>query len=188
MDALLIALLASAFAEIGDRTQLLALMLALRFRNDNAVLAGIALATIANCALSATGGWLLSSLIGSSARTLFFALSFLFAGAGMLMTAKRPNAIDGVRMGGFIASFFAMFVLEFGDKSQFIAAGVAVRTADPAMTAIGASIGILLALSPVVLLRQEFFQRFPLAIVRKGAGGGFLLIGALVGIGALGLL
>src|SRR3546814_9281397 len=82
MDALLIALLASAFAEMGDRTQLLAMVLALRFRNDPAVLSAIMLATIVNCAVSAAGGWLLAGFIGTSARTLFFALSFLFAGAG----------------------------------------------------------------------------------------------------------
>src|SRR3546814_2581436 len=60
MDALLIALLASAFAEMGDRTQLLAMVLALRFRNDPAVLSAIMLATIVNCAVSAAGGWLLA--------------------------------------------------------------------------------------------------------------------------------
>src|SRR3546814_10775312 len=92
MDALLIALLASAFAEMGDRTQLLAMVLALRFRNDPAVLGGIMLATIVNCAVSAAGGWLLAGFIGTSAWTLFFALSFLFAGAGMLMRSEEHTS------------------------------------------------------------------------------------------------
>lgn len=187
MDALLIALLASAFAEMGDRTQLLAMALALRSRNDGAVLSGIALATIANCALSSTAGWLLAGMLGSSARTLFFALPFLFAGAGLLMRPKRPEDVKVGRLGVFLTVFFAFFVLEFGDKSQFIVAGTAVRTADPVMAAVGASVGILLALSPAVLLRQQFFSAFPIAIVRKGAGAVFLVIGSLLAISALGL-
>ncbi|MBK5265690.1 MAG: TMEM165/GDT1 family protein [Alphaproteobacteria bacterium] len=188
MDALLIALLASGFAEIGDKTQLLALAFAVRFRNDGVVLGGIALATILNCALSATAGWLIADMIGTGARTLFFALPLLFAGIGMWLPVQRPDTVGGWKIGAFLTTFLAMFILEFGDKSQFIVAGVAVRTADPVMSAIGASIGITAAIAPAVLLRQEFFIRFPLALVRKGAGAVFLLIGALVGLGALGLV
>lgn len=185
---MLIALLASAFAEMGDRTQLLAMVLALRCRNDSIVFGGIALAVAINCALSATAGWLVSPYLGSSARTLFFALPFLFAGAGLLMRPKRPDDVKIGRLGAFFTVFFSFFVLEFGDKSQFIAAGVAVRTADPVMTAIGASTGILLAMAPVILLRQQFFAGFPIVQLRRGAGVVFLLIGSLVAIGALGLL
>ena len=187
MDALLTALLASALAEMGDKTQLLALVLAVRFRSDALVLAGIALATIVNCALSATGGWLISSLIGSSARTLFFALPFLFAGAGMLFPVKPPDMVHGWRLGAFLTTFLAMFILEFGDKSQFIAAGVAVKTADPVLSAAGASIGIVLALAPAVLMRQHYFLTMPLALVRKGAGSAFLLVGLALALGAVGL-
>src|SRR3546814_16266277 len=105
MDALLIALLASAFAEMGDRTQLLAMVLALRFRNDPAVLGGIMLATIVNCAVSAAGGWLLAGFIGTSERTLFFGLSFLFAGAGMRMPVKRRDVFGGGGIGAIHNSF-----------------------------------------------------------------------------------
>jgi Ca2+/H+ antiporter, TMEM165/GDT1 family len=188
MDALLIALLASAFAEMGDRTQLLAMVLALRCRDDGVVFSGIALAVIANCALSATAGWLLSDLLGSSARTLFFALPLLFAGAGLLMRPKRPDDVRIGRLGAFLTTFFSFFVLEFGDKSQFIAAGVAVRTADPVMSAVGASAGILLAMAPAIIMRQQFFSGFPIVQVRRGAGIAFLIIGALIAISALGLI
>ena len=181
MDALLIALLATAVAEMGDRTQLLAMMLALRFRNEWAVLSGVAAAVILNASLSSAGGWFLSGLLGSSARTLFFALPFLFAGAGLLMRSKAPEDVRGGRIGAVLLSFFSMFVLELGDKSQFITAGVAVRTADPIMTALGASLGIMLALTPAVLLRKQFFTSLPVAMIRTVAGGLFLLIGALAG-------
>lgn len=188
MDALLIALLASAFAEMGDRTQLLAMVLALRCRKDGMVFAGIGLAVIVNCALSATAGWLVAGLLGSSARTLFFALPLLFAGAGLLMRPKRPDDVRIGRAGAFLTSFFTFFVLEFGDKSQFITAGVAVRTADPVLSAIGSSVGILLAMAPAILLRQQFFSGFPVVTVRRGAGIVFLTIGILLALGALGLL
>ncbi|HKR17517.1 TMEM165/GDT1 family protein [Rhizorhapis sp.] len=188
MDALLIALLASAFAEMGDKTQLLALLLAVRFRSDGAVLAGIGVATLLNCALAAAGGWLISSLIGTSARTLFFALPFLFAGAGMLLPLKPPNDVRGWRLGPFLTAFLAMFILEFGDKSQFIVAGVTVRSADPLWAAAGASAGIFLALSPVVLMRKQFFLDVPLALIRRGAAILFLTIGLIMTLSALGLL
>lgn len=188
MDALLIALLASAFAEMGDKTQLLALVLAVRFRNDAAVLAGIALATVLNCALSAAGGWFISGLIGTSARALFFGLPFLFAGTGMLFPTRPPDDVRGWKLGAFLTALLAMFILEFGDKSQFITAGVAVRTADPVLSAAGASIGIFLALAPAVLTGQQLFLNTPLALIRRAAAAMFLLIGTVTALGAFGLL
>lgn len=188
MDALLISLLASAFAEMGDKTQLLALLLAVRLRSNGAVLAGIAFATLFNCALSAAGGWLIAGSIGSNARILFFGLPFLFAGAGMLLPLKPPQDTKGWRIGPFFTALLAMFILEFGDKSQFITAGVAVRTADPVMAAAGASIGIFLALAPVVLMRKQFFLDVPLARIRRVAAVLFLLIGLILGLSAFQLL
>src|SRR3546814_7958240 len=64
----------------------------------------------------------------------------------MLMPVKRPDDVGGWRIGAFFTSFFAMFILEFGDKSQFIVAAVAMRTGDPVLSAVGGSLGILLAL------------------------------------------
>src|SRR3546814_16005630 len=79
----------------------------------------------------------------------------------MLMPVKRPDDVGGWRIGAFFTSFFAMFILEFGDKSQFIVAAVAMRTGDPVLSAVGGSLGILLALAPAVLLRQQFFLQAP---------------------------
>src|SRR3546814_14083368 len=107
MDAVRIALLASAFAEMGDRTQLLAMVLALRFRNDPPVLSAIMLATIVNCAVSAAGGWLRAGFIGRSARTFFFALSFLFTGSGMLLRVQRPDTAGGWLNVAFFPTFSA---------------------------------------------------------------------------------
>lgn len=189
MDALLIPLLACALAEMGDRTQLLAMVLGLRGRGgDAAVLGGIALATLLGCALSAVAGWLLAPLLGTTARALFFALPFLFAGAGMLMRAKAPDDLANWRTGPFLTAFLAMVILQFGDKSQFLVAAVALRTGDPVLAALGGSIGILLALAPPMLLRQTFFTALPLALIRRGGGALFLLTGALLALGALGLL
>src|SRR3546814_2314291 len=86
----------------------------------------------------------------------------------MLMPVKRPDDVGGWRIGAFLTSFFAMFILEFGDKSQFIVAAVAMRTGDPVLSAVGGSLGILLALAPAVLLRQQFFLQAPLGLIRTG--------------------
>lgn len=188
MDALLTSLIACFLGEMGDRTQLLTIILATRYRQDMAVLSGIALASLLNAALSAAGGWFLSPLLTNEARTLFLALSFVLAGAGIILPVRQPDPLAGWRLGAFATSALGMFILGFGDKSQFMILGLSTRMADPVFTAIGGGLGTFLACLPVVLLRQRYFTDVPVTWVRRIALILFLIIGISLGLSALRLL
>jgi len=178
MDALLIGLLGCLLGEMGDKGQLLVLALAKRFERNGAVIAGIACAAIATAALGAVAGHFLAPMLGSSARLLFLALALLFLAGGMMWPVKAPDSLTGWRIGSFLTTAFGLFILSFGDGAQFLILGVAARTADPFLAAIGGAIGLLAAWMPVVLLREGYFQAFPLRAIRLG-GAVLVFMGAL---------
>lgn len=178
MDALLIALLGCLLAEMGDKSQLLVRAFAARFDRNGPVVAGIAVAVIANAALAAAGGTLLAPMLGSDGRLLFLALALLFLGIGMIWPVKAPDPLAGWRIGPFLTPALGLFILGFGDGAQFLILGVAARTADPALAAAGGAIGMLAGLVPVVLLRERFFRLVPLRSIRF-AGAALMLLAAL---------
>lgn len=188
MDALLPAFLAAALAEIGDKTQLLAALLAVRFRNSAAVLGGIAVAALANSVIAAEAGALVAGHIPFRATTLMLAVALVSAGAGALFRQKQPNVGIYERMGPFAASAIAFFILEFGDKTQFLTFAIAARAQAPLLTAAGAAAGVVAASALAVGLGDGLAKLVPLAGVRTGIGILFLAVGAMVAAGALRLL
>ncbi|WP_278985663.1 TMEM165/GDT1 family protein, partial [Sphingobium yanoikuyae] len=124
MDALLIALLGCLFGEIGDKGQLLVLALAHRYQRDGAIIAGVAVAAIANAALSAAAGAWIGPMLGHDARLLFMALSVLFLGVGLLWPVKMPDTLDDWRIGPFLTTALGVFILGFGDGPQFLILGI----------------------------------------------------------------
>jgi putative Ca2+/H+ antiporter (TMEM165/GDT1 family) len=188
MDALLIALLGCLLGEIGGKSQLLVLALAARFDRDGAVIACIVVAAAANAAISATAGAYIGPMLGSDARLLFLALSLLFLGAGLLWPVKAPDPLGGWKIGAFLTAALGLFILGFGDGPQFLILGLATRTADPALAAIGGAIGIIAASVPVVLLRDRLLTALPIRAIRLWGGGVLLLAGAIIALSALALL
>jgi len=188
MEALLPPLVAAFLAEWGDKTQLLAAMLAMRFPSRNSVIFAIGLATLLNAALSAFAGSFLIGLIPFRALTLMTALALLLAGAGAMLPSKPPRFEGWGRGGVVVASLFAFGVLQFGDKTQFITACLAARSGAPWLTAIGSACGTLAADIPAVLLANRFSAVVPLAAVRLAAGAMLLTVGAFVAISILGLI
>ena len=152
------------------------------------VLAAIALAALLNSLLSAFAGHYLVVLINFRAITLMTALALLFAGVGALMPQKPPKLEGGGRGGAFLASLFAFAVLEFGDKTQFLTATLAARADSIWLPAIGAAAGIILAATPAVLLAEHLRAAVPLRAIRLMVGLIFLLVGAIVALGALRLV
>lgn len=188
MDALLPPLVAAFLAEWGDRTQLLAVLLAARFGRPQPVLAGIALAIFANSLLSAFAGHLLAEIINFRAITLMTALALLFAGIGALMPQK-PQKLEGKGAGGaFLASLFAFVVFAFGDKTQFLTATLAARADSVLLPAIGATVGTLLAIAPAVVMADRLAIILPLRRIRFACGVLFLLCGVMTAISALRLV
>jgi putative Ca2+/H+ antiporter (TMEM165/GDT1 family) len=189
MDALLPAFLAAALAEIGDKTQFLAVLLAMRYRNAPvAVLAGISVAAIANSLIAGIGGGFLASQIGFRAITLLLALALVFTGIGGLFPQKQPKMGLYDRFGPFGASAIAFFILEFGDKTQFLTFALAARAHAPLLAAAGAAAGIILASTPAILLGDQLSTTLPIRAARIGIGILFAVVGTIVALGTLRLV
>jgi Ca2+/H+ antiporter, TMEM165/GDT1 family len=184
MDVLLSTLLSVLFAEMGDRTQILAAMLAVQFRGNRGVLFGLACAALLNCTISAFAGSLIDGWISEEPVRLFTALSYIFAGAGMLLWRRRMHGYKHLQAGAFLTSFVGIFTLQIGDKSQFLIAAGAANTPHWAFALTGGFIGIMAACVPAVLLKEKLAQILPIRKIRRVAGvvmtaiGGFMVLGA----------
>jgi len=170
MDVALSTLLSVFLAEMGDRTQILAAVLALRYHRNGAIIAGLACATLLNCIISAVGGSVIDSWISEQPVTLFAGLAYIFAGAGMLLWRRNVNPLSGWKTPAFPTAFAGLFILEFGDKSQFLIAAQSARTPFWGMTLIGGFIGIMAATVPAVILRERLAKILPLKPIRWISG------------------
>lgn len=188
MDALLTTFLSVFLAEMGDRTQILAAALALRYHKNGAVLAGLACATLLNCTISAAGGSVIDSWISDAPLTLFTGMAYIFAGAGMLMWRRTVDPLSGWKTPAFVTAFLGLFILEFGDKSQFIIAARAANTDFWGMAAAGGFTGIMAATIPAVILRERLAKIVPLKPIRWVSGALLLGWGIILALQAFALL
>lgn len=187
MEALLSAFLAAALAELGDKTQWLALALGLHFRRAGPVLAGIALAALANAALAAFAGQLVAPMLTRWAATLMLALALGFAGTGALLRSAAPETRNW-RMGPFLGSFLAFFIAELGDKTQFLTFAITVRTGAPELAAAGAAAGVTAMAAIAVIGGRAALDTLPLSKLRVGVGALFLVLGFIAAVSALRLI
>jgi Ca2+/H+ antiporter, TMEM165/GDT1 family len=188
MDALLSTLLSVFFAEVGDRTQILAAALAIRYRGNGKVLAGLTLATLCNCLISAFAGSVIDGWISEEPLRLFTALSYIFAGAGMLMWRRRVNVHRDWGFGALLTSFAAIFTMQIGDKSQFLIAANAANTPHWGFALTGGFIGIMAAVVPAILMKERLAAMLPLRKIRQIAGSVMLLWGGFMVLGAFKLI
>ncbi|HEX8485073.1 TMEM165/GDT1 family protein [Sphingomonas sp.] len=188
MDALMAALVAAAAAQVGDRTAWLAAILADRWRRPGLVIITAALGLLAASGIAAAGGALIAPTIAPQARQLLLALALLLQGAGSFFPAKMPDRLTGWRIGAGATTFLGMTILAFGDGIQFIVAALAARTTVPALAAIGATLGSLAIIAPAALLGEAAWLRLPLHRARMVIGAAFLILGATLALGALGLV
>lgn len=188
MDALLTSFLAVGLAEFGDRTQLLAALLAARFGRPGPILAGLLLGALGNLALAAAAGTLVNDFSLRDTALLLVALALLVTGAAGLFARAVPDAIAQVGRSPFLAALGGGFLLEFADKSQFLTFALAARTDAPLLTAIGATTGIAAACLPALALGDKLATTVPLRTIRIGTAILLLLAGAIVAVNALGLV
>ncbi|MFK4870712.1 TMEM165/GDT1 family protein [Novosphingobium sp. ZW T3_23] len=179
MEALLTSTAVVALAEIGDKTQLLAIVLATRFKRPWPIVAGIFVATLANHFLAALVGEQAAAILDGQWFRYLVAISFIAMAAWTLIPDKldeddtpRPS-----RFGPFVATAIAFFLVEMGDKTQIatIALGARFQSVIPVMA--GTTIGMMLANVPAVFLGNAIIQRVPLNVVRTIAALLFLAIG-----------
>lgn len=180
MDAAYTTFLSVFLAEMGDRTQILAAALALRYHKNGAIILGLAGATFLNCAISAAGGSVIDTWISAQPLKLFSGLAYIFAGGSMLVWRRNVDPLSGWKTPAFLTAFLGLFILEFGDKSQFIIAAQSARTPFWGMTWVGGFVGIWAATVPAVVLRDRLATLLPLKPIRWLSGAlllawGFLL-------------
>jgi putative Ca2+/H+ antiporter (TMEM165/GDT1 family) len=180
LEALLVSAGIVAIAEIGDKTQLLAFVLAARFRRPVPIVFGILVATLLNHALAgALGNWL-RTVIGPEALRWVLALSFF----AMAAWALRPDRHDekaqiAGRYGVFAITLTTFFLAEIGDKTQIATIALAARYDALLAVVLGTTAGMLLANVPVVLLAKPASEKIPFRLIRYIAAALFVATGAL---------
>ena len=188
MEALLASTGVVALAEIGDKTQLLAFLLAARFKKPLPIIAGILVATIVNHALAgAVGAWISASIPPGVLRVIL-GISFIGMAVWTLIPDKIENDEGSAarRLGVFGATLVTFFLAEMGDKTQIATVVLAAHYAMPVTVVIGTTLGMLIADVPAVFVGDKLATRIPLKVVHSVAAGIFALLGiaTLLGVGA----
>ena len=188
MEAFLVSTGIVALAEMGDKTQLLSLVLAARFRKPWPIVLGILVATLANNGLAgAVGSWV-TTMMGPTALRWVLGASFIAMAAWMLIPDKLDDD-DGdsaPRMGVFLTTVVAFFLAEMGDKTQIATVMLAAQYNAWFAVVAGTTFGMMLANAPVVWLGDAITKRVPLRLVHIVSAVIFAILGviALSGWGA----
>ncbi len=188
MESLLVSTGVVALAEIGDKTQLLAFILAARFKKPLPIILGILAATVINHGLAgALGAWITSSI---SPEVLRWVLGASFI--GMAIWTMIPDKIEeeetqvAQRFGIFGATFITFFLAEMGDKTQIATVAMAAHYSAPLMVVIGTTLGMLIADVPAVFAGDKLANKIPMKLVHSIAAVVFAVLGiaTLMGAGA----
>lgn len=186
VEALFVSTGVVALAEIGDKTQLLAFILAARFKKPWPIIAGILCATIVNHGVAgALGAWITSAVSPEILRWVLGA-SFI----GMAIWTLIPDAIEeeetqvAKRFGVFGATLITFFLAEMGDKTQIATVAMAAHYANPILVVIGTTLGMLLADVPAVFIGDKLANRIPMKLVHSIAAAIFAVLGVATLLGA----
>jgi putative Ca2+/H+ antiporter (TMEM165/GDT1 family) len=186
MESLFVSMGVVALAEIGDKTQLLAFILAARFKKPVPIILGILAATLVNHGLAgALGAWITSSVSPGVLRWVLGA-SFI----GMAIWTLIPDKIEeeetqvAKRFGVFGATLVTFFLAEMGDKTQIATVAMAAHYASPLLVVIGTTLGMLIADVPAVFVGDKLANKIPMKLVHSIAAGVFAVLGVATLLGA----
>jgi putative Ca2+/H+ antiporter (TMEM165/GDT1 family) len=179
MESLLVSISTVAIAEMGDRTQLLSLMLAAHYRRPWAILAGVLCATLANHALAGVIGVRLGAFLTPSILDTVVGVSMI----GMALWTLKPDTLQQnagrvSRSSAFLATVVAFFIAEIGDKTQIATVALAAAYSNLVVVVAGTTAGMVLANAPVVFLGKAFSDRLPLKAIHYAASALFIVLGA----------
>jgi len=179
LEALLTSTAVVALAEIGDKTQLLAIVLATRFKRPWPVVGGILVATLANHFLAALVGEQAASFLDGTWFRYAVAISFILMAGWTLIPDKFDEDAEEKpsRFGPFVATAVAFFLVEMGDKTQLATIALGARFHEVVPVMLGTTLGMMIANVPAVFLGNAIIKRVPLNVVRTVAALLFLAIG-----------
>ena len=187
LEAFLTSTLVVALAEIGDKTQLLSLLLAARYKRPLPIIAGILVATLANHFVAgALGAWV-SSLVAPAMLRWIVGVSLLAIAAWTLVPDKFDGEVkESTRHGLFALTCVVFFIAEIGDKTQIATIVLAAKYQSLVAVVLGTTLGMMIANVPVVFLGSSASRRIPFRLVRTVAALLFAVLGvaALLGVGA----
>jgi putative Ca2+/H+ antiporter (TMEM165/GDT1 family) len=186
MESLLVSTGVVALAEIGDKTQLLAFLLAARFKKPLPIVAGILVATLVNHALAGAAGAWITSVLGGDVLRWVLGVSFI----AMAVWTLIPDEIEedesriAERFGVFGATLVTFFLAEMGDKTQVATVAMAAHYAQPLLVVIGTTLGMLIADVPAVFVGDRFAAKIPMKLVHSIAAAVFAALGIATLLGA----
>ncbi len=181
MESFLVSTGVVALAEMGDKTQLLAFILAARFKRPLPIILGILLATLLNHGLAAAFGTWITTVVSQDVLRWMLGLSFI----GMAIWTLIPDKIEegetqiASKLGVFGATFITFFLAEMGDKTQIATIALAAHYIAPLMVIAGTTLGMLIADVPAVFIGNKFAEKIPMKLVHGIAAGIFALFGVL---------
>ncbi|MFT4027754.1 MAG: TMEM165/GDT1 family protein [Novosphingobium sp.] len=180
MEALLTSIAVVALAEIGDKTMLLAIVLAAKLRAPWQIIAGIFAATIVNHALAALVGSQVAGLVDAPWFRIAVAVGFIAMGLWTLVPDKLDDDEGGFtqRGGAFLTTLVAFFLVEMGDKTQVATIALGAQFHSVLAVATGTTIGMMIANVPAVFLGEELVKRVSLKATRIAAASLFVILGA----------
>lgn len=178
MESFLVSTGLVALAEMGDKTQLLSLVLAARYRRPWPIALGILVATLANHALAGAAGSWITTAIGEQVLRWIVASAFIGMALWMLIPDKldHEGAAHG-RFGLFASTVLAFFLVEMGDKTQVATVALAARYEQFAPVVFGTTTGMMLANAPAVFLGERFSGRLPIRLLHRTAAAVFAALG-----------
>jgi putative Ca2+/H+ antiporter (TMEM165/GDT1 family) len=178
MEAFLVSITSISIAEIGDRTQLLSLVLAARYRRPWPIIAGILCATLANHLVAGLVGAWFGSLLKPHLLEIVVGVSMI----AMAIWTLKPDKLDETTgassaMGAFLATLTGFFIAEIGDKTQIATLALAAAYHNLLAVVAGTTAGMMVANIPVVFLGKAFASRLPLKAIHYGAAALFVVLG-----------
>lgn len=181
LSAFLISILVVALSEMGDKTQLLALLLAARFRKPVPILFAIFLATLVNHGVSAVLGQWITTVLSPTILIWIVSLGFIGMSIWMLIPDELGDESESInkwqKYGVFGATFVLFFLAEIGDKTQIATVALAARFDSIAWVTIGTTLGIMLVNAPAVFISNKLAEKLPISLIHKIGAFIFLVIG-----------
>tara|TARA_R110002072_G_scaffold269868_3_gene429615 strand:- start:169473 stop:170048 length:576 start_codon:yes stop_codon:yes gene_type:complete len=185
MEALFVSTGLVALAEIGDRTQLLAFLLAARYRKPGPIILGILVATIANHAFAGLIGTWLTALMEPQALRWVLGVSFIAMAVWIMVPDKLDDAdATRTRFGVFGTTLITFFLAEMGDKTQIATVALAAQYQSLIAVVVGTTLGMMIANVPAIYLGDRFAHRLPVKLIHLIAAAVFFALGVATLLGA----